>query len=79
MPKKDRTRIDYMPGGAAFEALELASYMFPNLRTQALIDKLVITAVSSLAHQHWRAPELCGRDRDAWTLPADLIPAKDGA
>ena len=79
MSKKDRDRIDYMPGGAALDALGLASAMFPNLRTQALLDKLVITAVSALTHEHWRAPALWGRDRDAWTLPADLIPVKDGA
>lgn len=32
MPKKDRTRIDYMPGSAAFEALGLAAEMFPTMR-----------------------------------------------
>ena len=74
MPKNDRTRIDYMPGSAAFDALGVAGAMFPNLRTQALIDKLVITAVSALAHQHWRPPALWGRDRDAWKLPNELRP-----
>ena len=76
MPKKDRTRIDYMPGSAAFEALGVAGAMFPNLRTQALIDKLVITAVSALAHQHWRPPALWGRDRDDWKLPKELGPVQ---
>lgn len=28
MPKKDRARIDYMPGYAALDALELAAAMF---------------------------------------------------
>ena len=79
MPKKDRARIDYMPGGAALDALGLAGAMFPNLRTQALLDKLVITAVSALKHEHWRAPALWGCDRDTWTLPADLMPVKDSA
>ena len=72
MPKKDRTRIDYMPGSAAFDALGVPSAMFPNLRTQALLDKLVITAVSTLTHQHWQMRLLCGRDRDGWTLPDGL-------
>ena len=48
MPKKDRTRIDYVPGKAAFDALALASDMFPNMRPQALIDKLVITGLVAL-------------------------------
>jgi len=79
MTKKDRARIDYMPGGAAVDALDIATAMFPNLRTQALIDKLVITAISALVHQQWRPPTLWGRDRDAWTLPAGLMPVKEGA
>lgn len=74
MPKKDRTRIDYMPGIAALDALGLAAAMFPNTRPQALLDKLVITAVSALAHKHWRPPALWGRDRDAWKLPDELRP-----
>ena len=34
MPKKDRTRIDYMPGSAALNALDLADAMFPTLATK---------------------------------------------
>ena len=75
MPKKDRTRIDYMPGQAAIEALGLASEMFPKLRTQALIDKLVITGLVAL---HWKPPGLYGTDRDRWELPEPLRPEKDG-
>ena len=63
MPKTERTRIDYMPGNAALDALALAGEMFPDTRPQALLDKLVITAVSALAHKHWRPPSLWGRDR----------------
>lgn len=76
MPKVDRTRIDYMPGKAAHEALVLASNMFPALRTQALLDKLVITALSALRHDSrpWRAPHLFGKDRDRWKLPTELLP-----
>lgn len=76
MPKKDRARIDYMPGNAALEALGLAGAMFPNARPQALLDKLVITAVSALAHEHWKPPALWGRDRDAWKLPDELRPGE---
>ena len=70
MPKKDRTRIDYMPGQAAFNALRLASEMFPNMRPQALIDKLVITGLCAL---HWKPPMLYGADRDRWQLPDKFI------
>ena len=72
MPKIDRTRLDYMPGVAACNALALAAEMYPNLRTQALIDKMVITGVSALHYQHWKPPALYGKDRDKWQLPAGL-------
>lgn len=72
MPKCERTRIDYMPGAAALEALDLAAAMFPDTRPQALLDRLVICGLSALAHKHWRAPFLGGRDRDRWKLPDDL-------
>lgn len=81
MPKNDRTRIDYMPGNAALDALALAGEMCPNIRPQALLDKLVITAVSALAHdrhhRRWEPPRLWGRDRDAWKLPPDLTPGRE--
>ena len=76
MPKVDRTRIDYMPGDAACDALALARDMFPKLRTQALLDRLLITAVSALHHavQHkpWQPPSIWGTDRDRWKLPVAL-------
>lgn len=74
MPKTSRTRIDYMPGKAALEALEIASERFPRDRTQALIDRLVICGVSALEHPPWRPPALYGRDRDTWALPDNLKP-----
>jgi len=69
MAKKDRPRIDYMPGQAAFDALALAGEMYPNLRPQALIDKLVITGLVAL---NWKPPALYGHNRDAWRLPEGL-------
>ena len=74
MPKSERTRIDYMPGAAALDALEIAARMFPNTRPQALIDRLVITGLSALAHKCWEPPRLWGKDRDAWKLPEGLKP-----
>lgn len=74
MAKSERTRIDYMPGQGAFDALSLAADMFPNLRTQALIDKLVITGLCAL---HWKAPALYGADRDRWQLPDYLQQSAD--
>lgn len=80
MPKTERTRIDYMPGEAALDALDLAADLFPKLRTQALLDQLLITAVSALRHssQHkpWHPPTMWGSNRDRWKLPVALIPVK---
>jgi len=72
MPKTRRPRIDYMPGAAALQALTLAESLLPGLRPQALLDRLVITAVSALAHKHWQPPKLFGKDRDLWRLPCHL-------
>ena len=81
MPKIDRTRIDYMPGEAAIDALNMAADLFPNLRTQALIDRLVIVAVSAMHHakQHrsWQPPSMWGTDRDHWKLPDGLLPKNE--
>lgn len=76
MPKKDRTRIDYMPGQAAFDALALASEMFPTLKPQALIDKLLITGLCAL---QWKAPALYGSNRDAWRLPEQFRTVPESA
>ena len=81
MPKIDRTRIDYMPGGAALDALALAQAMYPKLRTQALLDRLLITAVSALHHathhRPWQPPGMWGNDRDRWKLPESFAPGKN--
>ena len=76
MPRTDRSRVDYMPGAAAAMALELAAEMYPRLRTQEIIDKLVITGLSALRHKLWHPPYLSGRDRDKWALPASLVPVE---
>lgn len=76
MAKKDRTRIDYMPGQAAFDALGLASEMFPTMRPQALIDKLVITGLVAL---RWEPPALYGHNRDAWRLPEQFRTVSESA
>ncbi len=73
MPKRDRTRIDYMPGKAAFDALTLASEKYPNMRPQALIDKLVITGLVALSGKLPELPKLWGTDRDKWKLPEQFI------
>jgi hypothetical protein len=81
MPKTERTRIDYMPGDAAMEAINLAVEVFPNLRMQALLDRLVITAVSAIHHaahhKPWQPPYLTGNSRDTWTLPDSMTPVKE--
>jgi hypothetical protein len=58
--------------GGTTRSLGSEAAMFPDTRPQALLDKLVITALSALAHKHWRAPYLSGRNRDRWKLPHDL-------
>ena len=40
MPKTGRTRIDYIPGAAALEALDITAQRFPHIRPQALLGKL---------------------------------------
>lgn len=67
MSRKVRTRIDYMPGDAAQKAIDDASRLMPNLGTQALLDKLILTGVSAITHVHWTPPALYGKDRDKWT------------
>lgn len=74
MSRNERTRIDYMPGKAALQALDRAQELYPGGSTQAMIDRLVITGLSALVQAHWKPPGLYGRDRDAWKLPAGLIP-----
>ena len=82
MPKSERTRIDYMPGNAALDALALAGEIFPDTRAQALLDMLVITAVSALTHERlhkrWEPPPLWGNNRDKWKLPEELRPGTVG-
>ena len=73
MAKTDRTRIDYMPGSAALEALELAAAMYPDARPQALLDRLVITGLCAL---QWKPPMLFGTDRDRWQLPEPVRRAR---
>lgn len=73
MRNKDRARIDYMPGQAAHDALALAAEMYPDMRPQALIDKLVITGLCAL---HWKPPSLYGANRDAWKLPEQFRPVE---
>ena len=76
MPKIERTRVDYMPGDAALDALAIAQDMFPNLCTQALIDRLMIVAVSALDHaanhRPWQPLGMWSNNRDRWKLPDAL-------
>ena len=76
MRQRDRARIDYMPGKAAREALDVAQLLYPNHNTQALIDRLVIMGLGAM---QWKPPTLYGRDRERWQLPASLreVPGQD--
>lgn len=68
-----RLRIDWVPGGAALQSLEIGERLWPHLRRQEVIDRLVITGLSALQHPPWRPPALPGQDRDRWSLPPALM------
>lgn len=74
MPKTKRERIDYMPGSAAVQAMDIAAGLLPKARPQELIDRLVIVGAAALAAQHWKPPQLYGSKRDQWRLPDELKP-----
>jgi len=69
MSKTTRVRVDYMPGAAALEAMQIAGELYPRDNIQALIDRLVITGLAAMS---WKPPSLYGRDRDRWKLPDEL-------
>lgn len=71
-----RPRIDWVPGGAALEALEIAERLYPHLRRQAVIDMLVINGLFLLRRPPWVPPQLWGNNRDQWRLPPELLPPK---
>lgn len=70
--KEARTRVDWMPGPAALEGLEIARRVFPHLKTQELIDRVFLTGLYALKQPPWQPPRLDGRDRDVWRLPDGL-------
>jgi hypothetical protein len=67
-------RIDYTPGEAAEQALGQAEAMRQGWNTQAVLDWLVITAVSALQHAQWQPPPRPGRNRHSWRLPPAMRP-----
>ena len=67
-----RRRIEWHPGAAALEALEVGERVFPHLHRQEVIDKLVILGLWLAQQPVPRPPALDGRDRDSWKLPASL-------
>lgn len=71
-----RRRIEWCPGDAALEALEIGEELFSNLNRQALIDRLVITGLAAYTGRHWCPPPFLGTSRDCWSLPAELTEHK---
>jgi hypothetical protein len=74
MPPTERLRIDWMPGKAGREALDLLQRLQPELSRQALIDFAMVVALSALrsaARPAWRPPAMYGVNRDVWRLPTD--------
>ena len=78
-----RQRIEWVPGAAALEALEAGADLFPGLGRQAVIDRLVIVGVAAYLAEHWRLPDLPGKSRHRWRLPANVAakvkPGRSGA
>ena len=72
MRDKRKERIDYAPCPWAGSALEEMADRYPDLNVQALIDKLVITGASILAHEAWTAPVMSGTNRAYWRRPKDF-------
>ena len=71
-----KPRIDWMPGAAAREALELAKQLYPNRSPQELIDQMVITGLgAAVAYElnAYQPPALMPRARQTWKLPADFV------
>ena len=65
-------RIDYTPGKAAAHALRWAEEERPDINAQAVLDWLVITAVSAIQHGPWHPPTLRGTNRHRWR-PSDSM------
>ncbi len=69
-----RTRLEWYPGDAAREALEIAERVLPLLRRQEVMDYLVLLGLWTLQQPPQLPPRFEGRDRDAWRLPSALRP-----
>lgn len=67
-----RLRIDWTPGPAALEALEIAENLRPHLRRQEVIDMLVITGLAALKYEPFMRPSFSGFNRNTWRLPDTL-------
>lgn len=68
-------RIDWIPGPAARQAIDVAGAMLTGHNRQDVIDRLVILGLWVLKHN--APPQLHGNDRHRWRLPPDLrLPAE---
>jgi hypothetical protein len=65
-----RQRIDYTPGDAALEAIDVARTLLVGHGQQDVLDRLVILGLWALKRSP--PPALLGNDRHRWTLPAEL-------
>lgn len=65
-----RQRIDWCPGDAALQALAAGEELFPTLKRQDVIDRLLITGLCAYLGTHWQPPPFVGTQRDRWRLPA---------
>lgn len=70
--KTPRVRLDWMPGDAVLQGLEIARRLFPHLKTQEIVDRVFLTGLYALQQPPWRPPTFEGTDRDRWKLPQGL-------
>lgn len=70
MPRKvTQARIEWLPGPAAQEALQTLRALRPGYSQQDLIDLALIQMAWS---DRFQMPQMPGRDRKRWVLPAAL-------
>ena len=75
----DKVRIDWMPGRAAQEGLEIARQLYPEMGLQELIDRLFLTGLSAAVRPQWQPPALMPKSRQHWSLPPDLAAIKEAS
>lgn len=67
--KQTQKRVEWLPGPAAADALQVLRALHPGRSQQDLIDLALIRMAWA---ERFPEPQMPGRDRTRWTLPAEL-------